>query len=109
MILLTIFWVIERGYCRKIQDLCANPVFVATFFFFVLHLAGQYWLGGIQQINGFKSWMVFIIPLLASIVDIKTARKGLMAFVIGMLLSDLWLLLKIATVWDQYSKGIIMI
>ena len=107
MVLLFIYWVLERNYCIKIQELCKNPVFIATFAFFILHLVGQYWLDGVKQINGFKSWMVFIIPVLASVVDVKTAKKGLIAFVIGMLVSDVWLITKILSVWDQYSKGLV--
>jgi O-antigen ligase len=102
-VLIFLLWIADRNYCFKIQELCKNPVYVALFAFFVLHLAGQYWTT--DPVNGFKSWMLFLVPILATSVDTKSARRGVYAFVVGMMVAEAGVYYKIFSVWDQYVQG----
>jgi len=101
-VLLFVLWLLDRNFCAKLQELCRNPVFVAVIAFFMLHLAGQYWLETTETVNGFKSWMVFLIPVLATAVDTKTARRGVYAFVVAMMIAESWVYLNILQNWDAY-------
>jgi O-antigen ligase len=102
-VLIFLLWLLDRNYCFKLQELCKNPVYVSIFAFFVLHLVGQYWTT--DPINGFKSWMLFLIPMLATAVDSKTARHGVYAFVVGMMVAEAGVYYKIIQVWGRYLEG----
>jgi O-antigen ligase len=102
-VLIFLLWLLDRNYCFKLQELCKNPVYVSLFAFFVLHLAGQYWTT--DPINGFKSWMLFLVPVLATSVDATSARRGVYAFVIGMMVAEAGVYYKIIQVWDRYIEG----
>jgi O-antigen ligase len=102
-VLIFLLWIVDRNYCFKVQELCKNPVYVALFAFFVLHLAGQYWTT--EPVNGFKSWMLFLVPVLATSVDSKSARRGVYAFVIGMMVAEAGVYYKIFEVWERYVQG----
>lgn len=102
-VLIFLLWLLDRNYCFKLQELCKNPVYVSIFAFFVLHLAGQYWTT--DPINGFKSWMLFLVPVLATSVDAKSARRGVYAFVVGMMVAEAGVYYKIIQVWDRYVEG----
>ena len=101
-VLLFVLWLLDRNFCAKLQELCHNPVMVAVAAFFMLHLAGQYWLETTETVNGFKSWMIFLIPVLATAVDTKTARRGVYAFVIAMMIAESWVYFNILQNWDAY-------
>ena len=101
-VLLFALWLLDRNFCAKLQQVCQNPVFVAVAAFFMLHLAGQYWSEAPEPIDGFKSWMVFLIPVLATAVDPKTARLGIYAFVVAMMIAESWVYLNILSNWEAY-------
>jgi len=102
-VLIFILWVAERHYCTKLQEVCKNPVYVSFIAFFVLHLAGQYWTT--DPVNGFKSWMLFLIPVIATAVDKTAARRGVYAFAFGMMVAETGSYYKIFSNWEAYSAG----
>ena len=101
-VLLFVLWLIDRNFCIKLQELCHNPVFVTIAAFFMLHLAGQYWLQTTEPVNGFKSWMIFLVPVLATAVDTRTARRGVYAFIVAMMIAESWVYLNILQNWEAY-------
>ena len=101
-VLLFVLWLFDRNFCAKLQELCHNPVLVAVVAFFMLHLVGQYWLETTETVNGFKSWMIFLIPVLATAVDTKTARRGVYAFIVAMMIAESWVYLNILQNWEAY-------
>jgi len=101
-VLLFVLWLFDRNFCAKLQELCHNPVLVAVVAFFMLHLVGQYWLETTETVNGFKSWMIFLIPVLATAVDTKTAKRGVYAFVVAMMIAESWVYLNILQNWEAY-------
>ena len=67
-------------------------------------MAGFYWLE-VESINWHKSWMIWMIPVLAATVDKNTARKGVYAFLIGMILAEIYVYYNIFNIWEEYLKG----
>ena len=102
-VLIFLLWVLDRNYCDKLRDVCKNPVYVSMIAFFVLHLVGQYWT--VDPVNGFKSWMLFLVPILVTSVDTQTARRGVYAFVIGMMVAEAGVYYNIFNIWDRYIAG----
>ena len=100
--MLFILWLIDRNFVLKFQNIRQNPVFLAVLAFFVLHVIGLAWLEAPQPVNGFKSWMVFLIPVLATAVDTKTARRGIYAFVVAMMIAESYVYANILANWDAY-------
>ena len=101
-VLLFAVWLLDGNYYCKIESVRSNPVFVAITVFFILHLLGLYWLDAPMPVDGFKSWMVFLIPVLATAVDTKTARRGVYAFIVAMMISESWVYLNILSNWKAY-------
>lgn len=103
-ILLLFLWLLDRNYLAKWNMIRQSPVYLAIIAFFVLHLLGLLWLEAPEPINGFKSWMVYLIPVWATAVDAKTARRGVFAFLLAMLISHFWVYLNIFQNWDAYVE-----
>jgi len=104
MILLIIATLLDKSSYKKIFNNLKTPLFQSFILFFFLHLAGFFWLE-VEAINWHKSWMVWFIPILAIAVDRNTARRGIYAFVIGMMCAELYTYYNIFSIWDQYLKG----
>ena len=104
MILLIILTLLDRSSYQKIFQNLKTPLFQSFVLFFILHMAGFFWLE-VESINWHKSWMVWFIPILAVAVDKKTARNGVYAFVIGMMLAELYVYYNIFSIWEEYLKG----
>lgn len=100
--MLFILWLIDRNFAIKFQAIRSNPVFVAVLAFFALHVVGLTWLEAPEPVNGFKSWMLFLIPVLATAVDTKTARRGVYAFVIAMMIAESYVYANILANWEAY-------
>ena len=100
--MLFILWLIDRNFVLKFQNIRQNPVFLAVLAFFVLHVIGLAWLEAPEPVNGFKSWMVFLIPVLATAVDTKTAKRGIYAFVVAMMIAESYVYANILANWDAY-------
>ena len=104
MILLIILTLLDNTTYQKISHNLKTPLFQSFVMFFILHMVGFYWLE-VESINWHKSWMIWFIPILAVAVDKNTARKGVYAFVIGMMLAELYVYYNIFSIWDEYLKG----
>ena len=104
MILLIIGTLLDKSSYQKIYHHLKTPLFQSFGLFFILHMAGFFWLE-VESINWHKSWMVWFIPILAVAVDKNTARKGVYAFVIGMMLAELYVYYNIFSIWEEYLKG----
>ena len=104
MILLIIGTLLDKSSYQKIYHHLKTPLFQSFGLFFILHMAGFFWLE-VESINWHKSWMIWMIPILAAAVDKHTARKGVYAFVIGMMLAELYVYYNIFSIWEEYLKG----
>jgi len=104
MILLIIGTLLDKSSYQKIYHHLKTPLFQSFGLFFILHMAGFFWLE-VESINWYKSWMIWMIPILAAAVDKHTARKGVYAFVIGMMLAELYVYYNIFSIWEEYLKG----
>ena len=104
MILLIIATLLDKSSYQKIYHHLKTPLFQSFGLFFILHMAGFFWLE-VESINWHKSWMIWMIPILAAAVDKHTARKGVYAFVIGMMLAELYVYYNIFSIWEEYLKG----
>ena len=104
MILLIIGTLLDKSSYQKIYHHLKTPLFQSFALFFVLHMVGFYWLE-VESINWHKSWMIWMIPVLAVAVDKKTARRGVYAFVIGMMFAELYVYYNIFSIWEDYLKG----
>ena len=104
MILLIILTLLDSSSYHKIYHNLKTPLFQSFVLFLILHMAGFYWLE-VESINWHKSWMLWMIPILAVAVDKHTARKGVYAFVIGMMLAELYVYFNIFSIWEEYLKG----
>ena len=104
MILLIIGVLLDKSSYQKIYHHLKTPLFQSFALFFVLHMVGFFWLE-VESINWHKSWMVWMIPILAVAVDRNIARKGVYAFVIGMMLAEMYSYFKIFSFWDVYING----
>jgi len=105
MVLIFCSSILDKTVYSRLKEILSNRVFVSILLFFLLHLAGLFWLD-VTPVNGFKSWMVFIIPLLALSVDTNTARKGIYAFIVGMMIAEIGVYYNIFITWEQYLDGI---
>jgi len=104
MILLIIATLLDKSSYQKIFYNLTTPLFQSFALFFMLHMIGFDWLE-VESINWHKSWMIWMIPILAVSVDKHTARKGVYAFVIGMMLAELYVYYNIFSIWEEYLKG----
>jgi len=104
MILLIIGTLLDKSSYQKIYNNLKTPLFQSFVLFFILHMAGFFWLE-VESINWHKSWMVWFIPILAVAVDRNTARKGVYAFVIGMMLAEMYVYFNIFSIWEEYLNG----
>ncbi len=104
MIILIIATLLDKQSYQKIYNSLKTPLFQSFVLFFILHMAGFFWLE-VESINWHKSWMIWMIPILAVAVDKNTARKGVYAFVIGMMLAEMYVYFNIFSVWDAYING----
>ena len=104
MILLIILTLLDSSSYHKIYHNLKTPLFQSFVLFLILHMAGFYWLE-VESINWHKNWMTWSIPILAVAVDKDTARKGVYAFVIGMMLAEMYAYYNIFSVWDAYING----
>ena len=104
MILLIILTLLDSSSYQKIYHHLKTPLFQSFVLFFILHMAGFFWLE-VESINWHKSWMIWVIPVLAVAVDKKTARRGVYAFVIGMMFAELYVYYNIFSIWEDYLKG----
>ena len=104
MILLIIATLLDKSSYQKIYHHLKTPLFQSFVLFFILHMAGFYWLE-VESINWHKNWMTWSIPILAVAVDRNTARKGVYAFVIGMMFAEMYAYYNIFSVWDAYING----
>jgi len=100
---IVILWVLDRNYAKKIEMHSDNPVYLAIFAFFILHVVGLLWTE--QPINGFKNWLVFLVPLLATAVPREYAIKGVYAFVTGMMVSEVYVYFGIFQNWETWLSG----
>ena len=104
MILLIIGTLLDKSSYQKIYHHLKTPLFQSFGLFFILHMAGFFWLE-VESINWHKSWMIWMIPILAAAVDKHTARKGVYTFMIGMMLAELYVYYNIFSIWEEYLKG----
>jgi len=104
MILLITATLLDKSSYQKIYHNLNTPLFQSFVLFFILHMVGFYWLE-VESINWHKSWMIWMIPILAVAVDKDIARKGVYAFVIGMMLAELYVYYNIFSIWEDYLKG----
>ena len=104
MILLITATLLDKSSYQKIYHNLNTPLFQSFVLFFILHMVGFYWLE-VESINWHKSWMIWMIPILAVAVDKDIARKGVYAFVIGMMLAELYVYYNIFSIWEEYLKG----
>ena len=104
MILLIIATLLDKSSYQKIFYNLTTPLFQSFALFFMLHMIGFDWLE-VESINWHKSWMIWMIPILAVSVDKHTARKGVYAFVIGMMLAEMYVYYNIFSIWEEYLKG----
>ena len=104
MILLILLTLLDRSNFQKIYTNLKMPLFQSFGLFFILHMVGFFWLE-VESINWHKSWMIWMIPILAVSVDKHTARKGVYAFMIGMMLAELYVYYNIFSIWEEYLKG----
>ena len=104
MILLIIGTLLDKSSYQKIYRNLKNPLFQSFVLFFILHMAGFFWLE-VESINWHKSWMIWMIPIFAVAVDKKTARRGVYAFIIGMMLAEIYVYYNIFSIWEEYLKG----
>ena len=101
--LLAILWVLQGRYREKWDEILANPLYLTVLAFFLLHIVGLLWTT--EPVNGFKSWMIFLIPVWATVVSWKTAYKGIYAFVIGMMVAEAGVYYNLFQNWEAYSQG----
>lgn len=101
--LLAILWLLQGNYRAKWDEIIANPLYVTVLGFFLLHLVGLLWAD--QSVNGFKSWMIFLIPVWATVVSRETAYKGIYYFVAGMMVAEVGVYYKLVQNWEAYSQG----
>ena len=104
MILLIALTLFDNTTYQRIYHHLKTPLFQSFVLFFILHMVGFYWLE-LESINWHKSWMIWIIPILAVAVDKHTARRGVYAFVIGMMLAEIYVYYNIFSIWEEYLKG----
>ena len=50
--------------------------------------------------------MVWMIPILSAAVDPKTAKKGLVAYVVGMMFAEIYVYYNIFNIWEDYLNGV---
>lgn len=101
--LLAILWLIQGRYRVKWAEIVENPLYLTVLAFFLLHVVGLLWTT--EPVNGFKSWMIFLIPVWATVVSQKTAYKGIYAFVAGMMVAEAGVYYKLLKNWEVYSQG----
>jgi len=101
--LLAILWVLQGRYRDKWAEIVANPLYLTVLAFFLLHVVGLLWTT--EPVNGFKSWMIFFVPVWATVVSRETAYKGIYAFVGGMMVAEAGVYYKLFQNWETYSQG----
>lgn len=101
--LLALSWVFQGQYRAKGREIFSNPLYVLVLLFFAIHVVGLLWAD--KSINGFKSWMIFLIPVWATVVSRKVAYKGIYYFVGGMMVAEAGVYYKLAQNWATYLQG----
>ncbi len=101
--LLVIMWILQGRYQDKWAEVVANPLYLTVLAFFILHICGLLWTT--EPVNGFKSWMIFLIPVWATVVSRETAYKGVYAFVGGMMVAEAGVYYRLFQNWGAYIQG----
>ena len=101
--LLAILWVLQGRFQVKWSETINNPLYATVLALFLLHIAGLLW--ATEPVNGFKSWMIFLIPIWATVVSRETAYKGIYAFVAGMMVAEAGVYYKLFKNWEAYIHG----
>ena len=104
LILLSIAVLVDKSSYQRLYKNLKTGYFQSFFLFFLLHIVGFLWLN-VESINWHKSWMIWIIPILAVAVDHETARKGVFAFLISMLFAEIYVYYNIFSTWEDYLRG----
>ena len=101
--LLAILWLLQGRFRMKWAEIVGNPLYLTVLAFFLLHGLGLLWTN--QPVNGFKSWMIFLIPVWATVVSREVAHKGIYAFVAGMMVAEAGVYYKLWRNWEAYIQG----
>ena len=104
MILSIILTLLDRSSYQKIYNLLKLRVFQSYLLFFILHIVGFSWLD-VGAVDWHKSWMIWMIPILAVSVSADIAKKGIFAFILGMFLAELYVYFNIFSIWTEYLRG----
>jgi len=104
MTLITLSWILDSRIKTHLIEIRSNPVYMSCIFFLILHMISFLWLE-VTPINALKSWMIFLIPILGTSANSEIKYKGIMAFLLGMMLSELYVYGSIFQTWDQYTQG----
>ncbi len=101
--LVVLLSLVDRQVLANLREILKSPVYLAFVAFFLLHLIGQLWT--VEPENGFKSWMIFLIPVLAASISKEFAVRGVYAFAFGMMVAETWSYYEIFSNWTAYSAG----
>lgn len=101
--LLVIFWLLQGNFKAKWAAIVANKLFVAILIFFILHIVALLWTS--TPVDGFKSWMFFLVPVWATVVSRDIALKGVYYFIAGMMVAEGWVYYMLVHSWATYIAG----
>jgi len=104
MLLVILLTLLDSKSYQRIYNNLKTPLFQSFVLFFALHMIGFYWLE-VESINWHKSWMIWMIPILVVSVNKNIARKGVYAFVIGMMFAEIYVYYNIFSIWKEYLNG----
>ena len=90
-------------YRAKWTEIVENPLYLTVLAFFLLHIVGLLW--ATAPVNGFKSWMIFLLPVWATVVSRETAYRGIYAFVAGMMVAEVGVYYRLFQNWEAYIQG----
>jgi len=103
--LIIILVLFDKSCYRQIYTNLKIPLYQSFILFLILHILGFLWLE-VESINWHKSWMIWMIPILALAVDRETAKKGVYAYVIGMMFAEIYVYYNIFSIWEDYINGL---
>lgn len=99
--LIILLWIIDGKFSQKWHIVKTNPVALSIVFFTVLHIIGFIWTT--NPINGFKTYLLLLIPVMITSLERKYIPHIFSSFIIAMTLSEVVSYSKILRHWDELS------
>ena len=101
-VLILIFWLAERDFSRKFEQIKSSPVAISILAFLLLHFLGFLWLDA-ESINPFKSFLLLLVPIILTSVKKEYVPKIFGSFIAAMTISEILVYKNILLNYEKLS------